>query len=885
MERCLVSDFERLPCGDPDIDSAGCEAINCCFDQAQCYYAREVSVQCLRDGQFRVVVTRDTTIPHLRLESVSLLESNDVAPCGPVHTSATFVVFQFPVSTCGTTMMEEEGYVVYENKLSSSYELGIGPLGTITRDSVHELSFLCRYIGSEVVSLVAEVNTVPPPLPVAAPGPLHVELRLANGQCDSKGCSDATVYSSYYAESDYPVTKVLRDPLYVEVRILGRTDPNIVLTLEHCWATSSSIPLSMPQWSLLVDGCPYHADPYLTSLVPVDGSSGLPNPTHYKRFIVKMFTFIDPVSEVPQKETVFIHCSTAVCYPSAGNACEHACGRTRRHAARMARSREASDIVSSQAVIFEPQFTSLARNLSDGDHEVHQSLAYSLLGVAAAVVLTVFALVLAAAWRSRPCHVNSTKLHRQRILQTVTAPPRQKEMKLALLFVLLALASALPAKDGKPEDPDYPTENRSRFAMLDDVRLLANGLLQLGHSLRDFVHKTKGQIKDIFQKLSIFDSSFSQLSEVTNEIREKEEELKKTTTFLQANNQEIKSLSLEISSKMNSILQERTQLQSKVGGLEEKLSGLSKSLPNAQQLGDIAQLKEVIYTQEKSITALLKEVKGQHEQLNYQRNKIKLLEERLNSEAFEATFHKISNSTPEAPDLEYLANNSTNSSIDMNDFPVDCSHVFNRGERNSGVYPIKPNQSEPFYVYCHMTDDGGSTIIQNRQDGSVDFDQTWEKYENGFGNLEEEFWLGLKKIYAIARQGSYILRIELEDWKQGRHSFEYNLTLEGPASHYALHLMQVSGDLPDVMTNYTARFSTKDHNNNEDSSCAQNYTGGWWFNACEGTNLNGRYAPARPRGRTERRRGMYWRPGGGNAYSLKSSKILIRALANDGSFL
>lgn len=145
------------------------------------------------------------------------------------------------------------------------------------------------------------------------------------------------------------------------------------------------------------------------------------------------------------------------------------------------------------------------------------------------------------------------------------------------------------------EDPPLlqvpAVEARSRFAALDDVRLLANGLLQLGHSLRDFVHKTKGQINDIFQKLNIFDHSFNQLSVLASEIKEEEEELKKTTVVLKANNEEIKSLSLEINSKVESILQERSQLQSKVGGLEEKLSGLSQGLVPAEQLAEISTMK------------------------------------------------------------------------------------------------------------------------------------------------------------------------------------------------------------------------------------------------------------------------------------------------------
>lgn len=35
-----------------------------------------------------------------------------------------------------------------------------------------------------------EVSPVPPPGPVAAPGPLEVALRLANGVCLSKGCDE-----------------------------------------------------------------------------------------------------------------------------------------------------------------------------------------------------------------------------------------------------------------------------------------------------------------------------------------------------------------------------------------------------------------------------------------------------------------------------------------------------------------------------------------------------------------------------------------------------------------------------------------------------------------------------------------------------------------------
>ncbi|XP_069560879.1 angiopoietin-related protein 3 [Brachyistius frenatus] len=460
---------------------------------------------------------------------------------------------------------------------------------------------------------------------------------------------------------------------------------------------------------------------------------------------------------------------------------------------------------------------------------------------------------------------------------------------LCLLLVLASFTAAVclesSGRQQYPTPPSQafttalsPTEAKSRFAMLDDVRLLANGLLQLGQSLREFVHKTKAQINDIFQKLNIFDNSFYQLSVVTSEIKEEEEELKKTTNFLKTNNEEIKNLSLEINSKINGILQERTQLQSKVGSLEERLQGLSQSMIPADQLSEITTLKEVIEAQDKTITNLLTAVKEQHDQLNHQKMKIKNLEEKLSYDSFQDTVDKPMDSDQAAPDMfEYLTGNSTG--LNTNDFAVDCSDLFNKGEVNSGIYVIKPNGSEPFNVYCEMSSDGGSTVIQRRVDGSDDFDQTWEKYEKGFGDMEKDFWLGLKKIHSLTQQGVHILRVDLEDWKEETRWAEYRFSLDGPSNDYTLHVSHFSGDLPDAMANSTGmRFSTKDRNNDNhrNSNCARNYTGGWWLNSCGETNLNGRYLWLRAKGRSVRRKGIHWRPGTGSSYSLKMTKISVQ---------
>ncbi|XP_071836747.1 uncharacterized protein [Apostichopus japonicus] len=99
------------------------------------------------------------------------------------------------------------------------------------------------------------------------------------------------------------------------------------------------------------------------------------------------------------------------------------------------------------------------------------------------------------------------------------------------------------------------------------------------------------------------------------------------------------------------------------------------------------------------------------------------------------------------------------------EYPRDCHEVLSQcpSSRNDGVYVIKPyGYPEPFEVSCNNSlGDGGWTVIQRRKDSSINFNRTWDEYENGFGFLSHEFWLGNEKISYITNQRKYQLRMDI----------------------------------------------------------------------------------------------------------------------------
>ncbi|KAL8569162.1 hypothetical protein ACOMHN_020289 [Nucella lapillus] len=184
---------------------------------------------------------------------------------------------------------------------------------------------------------------------------------------------------------------------------------------------------------------------------------------------------------------------------------------------------------------------------------------------------------------------------------------------------------------------------------------------------------------------------------------------------------------------------------------------------------------------------------------------------------------------------------------------TDCDEVFRQGGMQfQGDYyiMIKPDGiARPFKVLCKIFNNSGWTVIQKRQDGSVDFFRTWQEFRKGFGSLEGEFWLGNDYIHHLSVQEPTTLRIELTDWEDRTYFAEYDsFRIDNEKGLYRLHIGNYHGDAGDSLRSHWENhdgmpFSTKDRDNDGRyyDSCAEHFHGAWWFNNCFDSHLNGKY--------------------------------------------
>ncbi|NXK93079.1 ANGL7 protein, partial [Formicarius rufipectus] len=215
------------------------------------------------------------------------------------------------------------------------------------------------------------------------------------------------------------------------------------------------------------------------------------------------------------------------------------------------------------------------------------------------------------------------------------------------------------------------------------------------------------------------------------------------------------------------------------------------------------------------------------------------------------------------------------------DAVYDCSSLYQRNYRISGVYKLPPDEFlgiPDLEVFCDMeTDGGGWTLIQRRKVGLTSFNRDWKQYKEGFGNIRGDFWLGNENIYRLSRRPT-VLRVELEDWEGNTRYAQYQqFTLSNEINSYRLLVGNYSGNTGRDSLRYhnNTAFSTKDKDNDKCvDDCAQFRKGGYWYNCCTDSNLNGVYY--RRGEHTQSMDGITWYGWHGSTYSLKRVEMKIR---------
>ncbi|KAJ8033841.1 Fibrinogen-like protein A [Holothuria leucospilota] len=239
--------------------------------------------------------------------------------------------------------------------------------------------------------------------------------------------------------------------------------------------------------------------------------------------------------------------------------------------------------------------------------------------------------------------------------------------------------------------------------------------------------------------------------------------------------------------------------------------------------------------------------------------------------------------------------------------PRDCDEVPSvNGYTGSGLYYILPSNWQEFQAYCNMSE-GRWTVFQRRIPGSGrNFQLSWSSYKRGFGQLDEDFWLGNDRIHYLTSQRNYQLRIDIIDSGNRHYRAQYNgFRIGNEGSKYRMTVLgSYSGNAGNDAMRYHRNqpFSTHDQDNDNNyyyyscssyGHCARLHEGGWWYRyrsytfshscdryhhsycnysySCAYTNLNGKESGSS--GET-----IFWHGLSGNDCGIKYTEMKIRPL-------
>ena len=161
----------------------------------------------------------------------------------------------------------------------------------------------------------------------------------------------------------------------------------------------------------------------------------------------------------------------------------------------------------------------------------------------------------------------------------------------------------------------------------------------------------------------------------------------------------------------------------------------------------------------------------------------------------------------------------------------------------TGVYKMSMGTFATANVYCNMTTDNGGWIViqRNRKNSQLSFNKNWREYEEGFGDLNKDFWAGLELMHTLTQRGQWEMRVDYQKNDKTWSYLHYNNFSVGSASEeYLLTVGGFTGVGTDWFSYHNGtKFTTTDNDNDKNgSNCAVQWKSGWWYTSCYYININ-----------------------------------------------
>jgi hypothetical protein len=204
---------------------------------------------------------------------------------------------------------------------------------------------------------------------------------------------------------------------------------------------------------------------------------------------------------------------------------------------------------------------------------------------------------------------------------------------------------------------------------------------------------------------------------------------------------------------------------------------------------------------------------------------------------FQNIVEQVQQNTKQIENIEILITNLYSHMDDLF-YPTSCRSF----PAVNGINKLR----QGFEVYCDQTTTGGGWVVfQRRLNGETDFYRNWTVYKNGFGDLNNEFWLGNDHLSLLTSDGDHELRIEIEDFEGNSAYAKYSkFKIYPEEDNYKLEVSGYSGTAGDSLDYHNGMmFTTYDRDNDKwVTNCAENNGhGAWWYKSCHYSNLNGKY--------------------------------------------